>query len=68
MYRFLENLEAITRAKHCRLHFKTGREFWDLVCLNCNIEFKREAKYERSNRKQGKQGPYCGKKCAGTVK
>lgn len=36
-----------------------------LVCLLCHTEFQRRGNWERSNRKKGKEGPFCSKSCAG---
>jgi len=40
--------------------------FLNLVCKQCRKKFKRKAQAEFSSRAKGKEGPFCGSKCAGT--
>lgn len=58
------NLEVLSPQDHRREHAK-GVEMVNLRCLLCGSEFNRIARYERSNRKSGKVGPFCGRSCAG---
>jgi len=61
----LENLEITTKSVHMSKH-QSHRviEWFDLVCLHCGKKFVRRAKDERANRKRGKKGTYCSRKCA----
>lgn len=59
----LSNLEVLSPSEHAKRH-ACGPEYVDLTCIRCDREFTRLARYERGNRKQGKRGPYCGKRCS----
>ena len=59
----ISNLTLTTFSEHAKIHAKPA-EVVELVCLGCGKKFTREARIERHNRKQGKKGPYCGKRCA----
>lgn len=62
----LENLEAITKGKHGKLHSKPG-EILTLICVCCGKEFQRLESQEYYNRKRLKDGPFCSRRCTGKV-
>ena len=61
----LENLEVTSRSAHSSMHCDRDIEYVNLTCLMCNFEFQKEAKEERARIKKGRNGPFCGKSCAG---
>lgn len=58
------NLELLTPSEHAKRH-ASEPEMLELACLLCGAAFLRMAKDERGNRRKGRAGPYCGKRCAG---
>jgi hypothetical protein len=42
-------------------------EMVTIVCIRCGESAEKRARDVRSNRKQGKAGPYCSKRCAGKM-
>ena len=63
-----DNLVLKDRTIHRREHaLEQGEsEVLQLKCVECGKDFDRKANYERHNIKKGrKEGPFCGKKCAG---
>lgn len=60
----LKNLEVIAAEEHARLHH-VDPEWVDFICLECGLPSTKLARKVRSNRKQGKTGPFCGRRCAG---
>jgi hypothetical protein len=61
----IENLEVLSREEHSRHHAPT-KELYTDVCTECGTEFAKDAKDVRGNKKKGKAGPFCSRKCAGT--
>lgn len=59
-----KNLEVLTASDHAKYHARKP-EIYKLTCIRCNKKFNRSAGKERHNRKQGKVGPFCGRRCAG---
>jgi hypothetical protein len=59
----IENLQVLTKVENIR---KSARpiEWIVFLCPVCGSEAKKEARYVRHNRKQGKAGPFCGRSCA----
>jgi hypothetical protein len=60
----LENREITTRYDHAS-HHRPGVEYVELECALCEQQFTKEARNERRRIKLGKDGPFCGKSCAG---
>jgi len=58
------NLEVKTRATHSSDHH-APTEWVSFVCPQCGCEAVKKAKHVRSNRRQGKAGPFCSRRCAG---
>jgi hypothetical protein len=60
-----ENLLLHTRVSHGKLHAsaRPAAEVLSLVCLKCGSPFTRLARHERHNRRQGKAGPFCSRRC-----
>lgn len=54
----LSNLELLTYAEHAKLHHRTGRTWFTLVCVCCGMEFKREKKGIHKNTR------YCSRSCS----
>jgi hypothetical protein len=64
----VDNLELMEDGEHATFHLsQKGIEYVTLTCKRCGKVFERKARDERHNRKQGKEGPYCGRRCAGKV-
>lgn len=63
----LSNLEIVTASEHAKEHAKERPpEMVEAVCAECGTTFQRKARWVRNNQgKQGKAGPFCGKRCAG---
>lgn len=60
----IENLEVLTREEHSRHHAPTG-ELFSGQCSECDVIFTKKARNVRGNKKKGKAGPFCSRKCAG---
>lgn len=60
-----DNLELLTAAEHAH-HHNPELPPLTLTCIRCGASFTRDRHWERSNRKRGKSGPFCGKRCAGS--
>jgi hypothetical protein len=60
----IENLEILSREEHSRHHAPT-KELYTDTCTECGAEFTKDAKDVRGNRKKGRAGPFCSRKCAG---
>ena len=61
----LENLQILSRTDHAALDTRRVRKI-EVTCVYCgNKALKSPSKLD-GNAKQGKAGPFCGKKCAGT--
>lgn len=63
----IENLQILTRQKNIA---KAARAKWGetrikFICPACGREAEKDGNEIRKNRKQGKSGPYCSKRCAG---
>ena len=59
------NLRIIERSQHLKEDVKR-RKPAELLCEVCNEKFIKNASYIYTNRKDGKAGPFCSRKCAGT--
>jgi hypothetical protein len=62
------NLQILTSSANAKKHHASigTRITWlDLLCEYCGISFKRNARYERHNKKLGKIGTFCGHSCSG---
>lgn len=60
----LGNLEVISRGDHAREHARS-EELVVFACPECGGQGTKPARVVRSNRKQGKAGPFCSKSCSG---
>lgn len=61
----IENLEVLTASEHSQHHgAERELEILDLQCVGCGSMFERRAHWERHNRNQGKEGPFCSKSCS----
>lgn len=58
------NLEVLPAGEHSRRH-RPKITFITLKCIQCAVCFPRIKSQEDHNRKLGKKGPFCGKRCAG---
>jgi hypothetical protein len=62
----IENFQILSlsdnSAKTSRLRFKIT--WYDFICPQCNKPARKNLRYVKHNWKQGKGGPYCGKKCS----
>lgn len=63
----IENFQLLTRADNNRKS-STPAEIYQFICPICKLWSSKPATVVRSNRKQGKKGPYCSKRCAGMAK
>lgn len=62
----LENLSVVDRAEHAQMHQAHREIEWQtFTCLQCSRPGRQRAKDYRHNRRQGKAGPFCSKRCAG---
>jgi len=60
-----DNLEVLTQSRHAQLHSKP-KEVMEFTCPYCGDVFQKDASTYRNNQvRQGKAGPFCGKRCAG---
>lgn len=60
----VSNFELKTRRTHAQAHAK-GVEMLKFDCPVCGRAAEKVARFVRHNRKQGKPGPFCSRKCAG---
>jgi predicted RNA-binding Zn-ribbon protein involved in translation (DUF1610 family) len=60
----LDNLAVMRHAEHNAHHAKPA-EMITFTCPECGGEAVRAARHVRHAHKQGKDGPYCSKRCAG---
>jgi hypothetical protein len=62
----LDNLELVENYQH-RFHhmYRGGEEMYHGTCPVCQSSFTQKARHVRANRKKGKGGPYCSKRCSG---
>lgn len=58
----IDNLIVLPREAHA-LHHHPKEPMMKLICINCECEFERIPHRERSERKRGKIGPFCGRSC-----
>jgi hypothetical protein len=66
----LENLQVLSASAHGKKTAQQlGRapEMYHGVCPVCTAAFTKPAKDVRANRKKGKAGPYCSRRCAGVA-
>lgn len=61
----INNLEVKEFRQHIREHTSIGRMFATYDCPMCGKEFEREENKVKHNRKQGKAGPFCSRRCSG---
>ena len=62
------NLEVLSGRKHVAHHQKHRTvEMTTFTCPECGNTAFKEARYVRHNRKQNKEGPFCGRSCAGKM-
>jgi hypothetical protein len=59
-----DNLLLIDRADHARNDHAKPTSL-SIVCPTCNISVYKRANQVKHNRKQGKAGPFCSRRCAG---
>jgi predicted RNA-binding Zn-ribbon protein involved in translation (DUF1610 family) len=63
----IENLQIVSCSENAK---KAARlrpaEMLEFVCPECGVLARKKARQVRHNRKQGKEGPFCGKSCAAT--
>lgn len=59
----LRNLKLTNTVDHNKEHHLLP--LLKLVCKLCKLKFQRHAPTERGNRAKGREGPFCGKSCAG---
>ena len=59
------NLRVVERSRHVKEDAKRLKPA-TFVCMICETEFEKDASYVYTNRKDGKAGPFCSRKCAGT--
>ena len=59
------NLRVIERSRHAK-EDATRRKPTEFTCAMCETVFEKDASYVYTNRKAGKAGPFCSRKCAGT--
>lgn len=66
----IENLQPLTRKENIQKAWKAGtnkpKEWFTANCQICNNLFTRPKNIVDHNLKQGKAGPFCSRKCAGT--
>lgn len=60
----IENLQVMKWREHSSHHARKP-EISILLCPQCGEPFEARMRHVRHNRKQGKAGPFCGKRCAG---
>jgi len=59
------NLRVIERPRHTKEDAKR-RKPAEFTCMICETVFEKNVSYVYTNRKAGKAGPFCSRKCAGT--
>jgi hypothetical protein len=59
----LENLQILSRADNIRKSAKPA-EIFQFFCPICGVKTSKPMRDVRHSAKQGKAGPFCGKKCA----
>lgn len=65
----LSNLEVIDATEHRKMHQYKNTPDVEVVCFECGKKFyldKEQQRDRRRNKKQGKAGPFCSRKCSGT--
>lgn len=60
----IENFQLLTLAENIRKSAKPA-EVYQFICPTCGKWSEKPAHKVRHNRKQGKRGPYCSRRCAG---
>lgn len=58
------NLRVVERSRHVKEDAKRLKPAV-FTCMMCETEFEKDASYVYTNRKDGKAGPFCSRKCAG---
>jgi len=62
----IENLQILSRAdntrKQCALN---PRKYYEFICPVCHNKSVKAMNQVKANKKKGKSGPYCSKRCAG---
>jgi hypothetical protein len=58
------NLLVMTRSAHAKEHAALP-ELYRFTCPECGKESVKFLRYVRHNKRQGKEGPFCGRSCAG---
>ena len=63
----IENLQILTLSENAKKHARIKRpiEYVEFTCPVCGNEAKKEARNVKHNLKRGKDGPFCGRSCAG---
>lgn len=60
----IENFQLLTKPENIKKSAKKAE--WGLyICPICEVDFLASVAVVRGNKKQGKRGPYCSKRCAG---
>lgn len=63
----IENFQLLTQ-KENNQKAASPIEIYRFMCPECGSWTEKEARRVRHNRKQGKAGPYCSRRCAGMAK
>lgn len=62
----IENLQVLSLQDNARKQMKlTPRKTYSFMCPNCGVSTIKFLNEVIGNRKKGKRGPYCSRKCAG---
>ena len=63
------NFQPLTRSENIKKAWREGKhkekEWFEGICSECNHYFRKEMRYVNGNKKKGKAGPFCSRKCAG---
>lgn len=64
----IENLQILTREENAAKAFEDPhkkRKIFSFICPICGINAVKYANHVKSNKKKGKDGPFCSRRCAG---
>lgn len=65
----LDNLQVLSSAENAKKAMQLRpRKWFQFVCPVCNSEATKPLNFVLNNRRQGKKGPFCSRRCAGKYK
>jgi hypothetical protein len=60
----ISNFQILTKVENIRKS-RPAEELVEITCIRCGEKAIKKARNVRGNKKKGKKGPYCSRRCAG---